>query len=123
VPDAGREANFTLTYELARSDLADIAAVNRSRKRRRTRALRGFVLSLLPALAFTAITVALSVPSVVKDSTGAPGWMYGLDVLLWVAAVILGRSVWLLSPGVLLAGSGAGPVRCRPSGTPGRRSA
>jgi hypothetical protein len=34
----------------------------------------------LIAAIFTAITIALNYPSVVKDSTGAPGWLYVLDL-------------------------------------------
>jgi hypothetical protein len=49
--------------------------------------------------AFTAVTVALDLPSVVKSSSGAPGWMYVVDGVIWGGLVAyLARIAWRLSP-------------------------
>jgi len=57
------------------------------------------VLWALIGAAFTAVTVVLDLPSVVKDSPGAPGWMYVVDGAIWGGLVAYqARIVWRLSP-------------------------
>lgn len=72
------------------------------------------VMMALIGAVFTAVIVALDLPSVVKNSSGAPGWMYAVDFGLWFVVVYWGRIVWGLSPKQLLCGmlcpSGACPA-------------
>jgi hypothetical protein len=56
------------------------------------------VIWALIGAAFTAVIVALDLPSVVKNSSGAPGWMYVVDAVIWFLVVSWGRIVWRLSP-------------------------
>jgi len=56
------------------------------------------VLWALIGAVFTAVTVALDLPSVVKDSSGAPGWMYVVDGVMWGLVAYWARIVWWLSP-------------------------
>jgi hypothetical protein len=56
------------------------------------------VIWALIGAAFTAVIVALDLTSVVKDSSGAPAWMFPVDVGSWFVAVYRGYIVWRLSP-------------------------
>jgi len=92
------DVSFSLAYELQPGDIADIATTSPARKRRRIRLIGGLAAWAPLAAAFTAVTVALDRPSVVKDSPGAPAWMYGIDVVTWLLAGVMGIAAWRLSP-------------------------
>ena len=47
---------------------------------------------------FTAVIVAFDLPSVVKNSSGAPDWMYAIGLASWFMVVYWARIVWDLSP-------------------------
>jgi hypothetical protein len=95
---AGSGTGFLLSYELEPGDLQEMEAANIVRRRRRTRIMFGMVPLPLFAAAFTAITVALDSPSLVKDSAGAPGWMYVVDTICWSLFVFWASVAWRLSP-------------------------
>jgi YcxB-like protein len=89
---------FSLSYELQPGDLAELLAVKPGRRRRRIRILNSLVLWVLFGVAWTALTVAFDHPSVVKNSTGAPGWMVASDIVIWALVVLQASSAWRLSP-------------------------
>jgi hypothetical protein len=95
---AGPGTGFFLSYELQPGDLQEMEAASTVRRRRRARILFGMVPVSLFAAAFTAITVALDSPSLVKDSPGAPGWMYAVDIICWSLFVFWASVVWRLNP-------------------------
>src|SRR5450756_3062268 len=76
-------AGFSLNYELQPDDLQDSIAARPQRKRQRTRLIFATVGWALIDAAFTAVTVALDLPSVVKNAEGAPSWMYVVDAAIW----------------------------------------
>jgi hypothetical protein len=89
---------FLLVYELQPEDLQDLYGAGPNRRRRRVRIMLTAVPWALIGAAFTAVTVALDLPSVVKDSSGAPGWMYVVDGVIWGGVVAYLAHVWRLSP-------------------------
>jgi len=46
----------------------------------------------------TAVTVALDFPSVVKNSSGAPSWMYVVDATIWFFVANAAVIAWRMSP-------------------------
>jgi hypothetical protein len=102
MPDPDRRARFSLDYELQPSDLAEFYRMDRARRRRRTRVLVSLAAWGILAVAFTAITVALNEPSVVRDSSGAPGWIFAVDIISWSIAAGSARIAWRLSPRALI---------------------
>jgi YcxB-like protein len=94
---AAPEAGFSLTYELQPDDLIGLQVPEAWRRRQRTRLMYATVGWALIGAAFTAVIAAFDLPSVVKDSSGAPGWMYPIDLGFWFVVVYFGRIVWGLS--------------------------
>jgi hypothetical protein len=92
------ETGFSLSYELQPGDLAEMIGASPRVKRSRTRNLFTVVLWALLGVAFTAITIALNHPSVVKDSHGAPSWMYVIDGVIWVLVFAGAILVWRTNP-------------------------
>ncbi len=100
-----RQATFTLTYELARSDLEHTYAADQRWKRRRKNTLAMAVPFLLSALALTGLSVAVSHPARGPGSVGAPGILYVLAAFCWFVAIgLAAMAILLMSPG-RLAGS------------------
>src|SRR5262249_48189962 len=64
------------------------------RKRRRARIISGTVVWALLDAVLTAVTVALDLPSVVKNSPGAPSWMYVVDAAIWLLVTYWGVRIW-----------------------------
>jgi hypothetical protein len=96
------EAAFTLTYEPMLSDFEELYAANRRMRRRRKNLLAIAVPFLFFALAFTALSVAVSHPARGPGSVGAPGFLYALAALGWLVTIGLGgMAIWLLSPNTL----------------------
>lgn len=91
-------ADFSLTYELQADDLQDLFATRPERKWRQARFIYATVMWALLGAALTAVTVALNLPSVVKNSSGAPSWMYIVDAAVWFFVICCGVTVWRLSP-------------------------
>lgn len=91
-------AGFSLTYELQPGDLQDLFATRPERKHRRTRVIFATAMSTLTGATLTAITVALDLPSVVKNSSGAPSWMYVIDAAIWFFVANGAVIAWRLSP-------------------------
>jgi hypothetical protein len=88
---------FLLAYELRREDLQELYAAEPIRRRRRVRIVTAVPWALIGA-AFTAVTIALDLPSV-RDSPGAPGWMYVIDCARCGGLVAyLARIIWRLNP-------------------------
>jgi hypothetical protein len=94
----GPEADFSLTYELQLDDLQDLSTVGPGRKHRRARVIYATVVWALLGAALTAVTVGLNLTSVVKNSSGAPSWMYVVDAVIWFFVVYCGSIIWRLSP-------------------------
>lgn len=89
---------FSLTYELEPDDLKEVYVARPKRKRRRSYAMLNTVLWAVLVAALTAVTVALDLPSVVKDTSGTPGWLYVVDAVIWGLVAYGARLVWRLSP-------------------------
>jgi len=66
----GPGTGFFLRYELHPGDLQEMEVASIVRRHRRARIMLGMLPLLLLAAAFTAITVVLDSPSLVKDSPG-----------------------------------------------------
>lgn len=92
------ETEFALVYELCPGDLRDVIEKIPGRKDKRFRAISAAVWVVLFAAGFSAVTIALELPSVVKNSTGAPSWMYVVCVILWYFAVKFVLVSWRMSP-------------------------
>jgi hypothetical protein len=90
--------DFSLSYELQLSDLTELLATRPGRRRRRTRIVCSLVPWALLGVIWTALTIAFDNPSVVKGSTGAPGWMVASDIVIWALVVLGASSAWRLSP-------------------------
>src|SRR6266567_659149 len=95
---ADPEAGFSFTYELQPEDFEDLFAAEQKRRHRRTRIMFATVLWALIGAFLTAVTVTLNLRSVVKFSSGAPGWMYVVDAFIWGLVANGGRIIWRLSP-------------------------
>lgn len=95
------EEIFSFEYELEIGDIQDMCSVLPGRKNRRTRFIAASVSSVLLAGIVTSVEVALSLPSVVKNSPGVPEWMYIFDAILWYFAVRFVLVSWRLAPGRL----------------------
>jgi len=91
-------AGFSLNYELQPDDLQDSIAARPQRKRQRTRLIFATVGWALIDAAFTAVTVALDLPSVVKNAEGAPSWMYVVDAAIWFFVACGAVTAWRMSP-------------------------
>jgi hypothetical protein len=91
-------AGFSLTYELQLDDLLDLFAASAERKRRRGRLIFSALVYLLIGAAFTAVMVELDRLSVVRNSSGAPSWMYVVDAVIWLGVALCAVTVWRLSP-------------------------
>lgn len=89
---------FSLTYELQPGDLQDLFAARPGRKWRKARFIYTTVMWALIGSVLTSVTVALDLPSVVKNSPGAPSWMYVVDAAIWFSVTYCGVIVWRLSP-------------------------
>jgi len=89
---------FSLSYDLQLSDLTELLAARPGRRRRRIRIVFSLVLLALLGVAWTALTIAFDNSSVVKGSTGAPGWMVGSDIVIWALVVLYASAAWRLSP-------------------------
>jgi len=89
---------FSLTYELEPGDLQDLFAARPGRKWRQARFIYATVVWALLGAALTAVTVALDLSSVVKNSSGAPSWMYVVDAAIWFFVAYCGVIVWRLIP-------------------------
>jgi hypothetical protein len=98
MPTTDPGTGFSFTYELQPYDLEDMCAAEQKRRHRRTRAMVAAVSWVLLGAAFTAVTVALNLRSLVKDSSGAPGWMYVVDVVIWTLVANWASIIWRLSP-------------------------
>ena len=98
MPDPDRSPRFSLDYELQPSDLAEFYRTDRARRRRRASFLISLAAWGILAVAFTAITVALNEPSVVRGSSGPPSWIYAIDIVAWILAANAVRIAWRLSP-------------------------
>lgn len=91
-------AGFSITYEAQPEDLQDVIAARPQRRRRRARITFAAAVWALIGGAFTAITVALDCPAVVKNSSGAPSWMHVVDVVIWFFVAKGAVAAWRLSP-------------------------
>jgi hypothetical protein len=91
-------ACFSITYEAQLEDLQDVIAARPQRRRRRARITFATAVWALIGVAFTAITVALDLPAVVRNSSGAPSWMYIVDVVMWFFVAKGAVVAWRLSP-------------------------
>ncbi len=91
-------AGFSLTYELLPDDLQDLFAASAERKRRRGRLIFAAVVWALFGAAFTAVTVELDRLSVVRNSSGAPSWMYVVGAVIWLFVALCAVTAWRLSP-------------------------
>lgn len=89
---------ISFEYELEIGDIRDMCSVLPGRKNRRTRFIAASISFVLLAGVVTSVDVALSFPSVVKNSPGVPGWMYIVSVILWWFAVRLVLVSWRLAP-------------------------
>lgn len=98
VASADPETGFSFTYELQPDDLEDLFAAEQKRRLQRARTMFATVLWALFGAVFTAITVALNLRSVVRSSSGAPGWMYVVDAVIWGLVAYWGYISWRLSP-------------------------
>jgi hypothetical protein len=95
---AGPPASFSLTYEVQPDDLQELIESNARRKRLRGRLIFATAVWALINVPFTAVTVALDLPSVVKDTLGAPSWMYVVDAGIWFFVAYGAVIAWRLSP-------------------------
>jgi hypothetical protein len=95
---AGPGTGFSLTYELQADDLRELVATIAQRKLSRTRIIFSTAGWAPVNAAFTAVTVALDLPSVVKNSSGAPSWMYVVDAAGWLFVAYGAVIAWKLSP-------------------------
>lgn len=98
VISSDRSPVFSLAYDLEPGDLRDGCVAAPGRRSMRTQAAIhlgawGFV-----AVVLTLVTVALNEPTMVKDSAGAPGWMYAVDTAGWLLAARGIRPLIWLSP-------------------------
>ena len=89
---------FSLSYELQSGDLIEIVAARPGRRHKRAGIIGCLVLGALLGVAWTAMTIAFGHPSVVRDSTGAPGWMVASDIVIWALVALWAFSAWRLSP-------------------------
>lgn len=92
--EAGPAPGFTLEYDVQPPDVREIIVATPGMRRK---LISGVALTIgwgLVAASFTAITIALNYPSVVKDSTGAPGWMYAVDLALWLVTAAIALAAW-----------------------------
>jgi hypothetical protein len=99
--EAGADSSFALTYEIQSADLEELLIAHVGRKRIRVLRVRLSVSLATWALitaAFTAITVIVDLPSVVQGSTGAPGWLYVVDIVIWFVFAGVVRVMWRQSP-------------------------
>lgn len=94
----GTGMGFSLVYEMRPDDLEEAFTADAARRRRRSRMALSLAAWVLIAAFFTAVTVALDHPSVVKASSGAPSWMYPVDVVSWLLALSCAEVTWRLSP-------------------------
>jgi hypothetical protein len=99
--EAGPAPAFTLEYEIQPPDVRELIVGTRGMRWKLVSAVAATIGWGLIAASFTAITIALDHTSVVKDSTGAPGWMYAVDFVLWVATAAFARAAWRRSAGRL----------------------
>jgi hypothetical protein len=91
-------ADFVLNYELRPDDLLDVVRAGSNRQRRRVRSVYNAAGWALIGAILTAITIILDLPSVVKDSSGAPGLMYLGDAVIWAVVLYYARIAWRLNP-------------------------
>ena len=92
--EAGPAPAFTLEYDIQPPDVREIIVATPGVRRK---LISGVALTIgwgLVAASFTAITIALNYPSVVKDSTGAPGWVYAVDLALWLVTAAIALAAW-----------------------------
>jgi hypothetical protein len=92
---------FTLEYDIQPSDVRELIVGTPGVRRTFISTVALMIGWGLIAASFTAITIALNYPSVVKDSTGAPGWMYAVDLSLWLFTATLAWTAWRRSAGRL----------------------
>ena len=104
-------AEFSLTYEVQPDDLGEIWAAEPEMRRLRTRAVFSTVLLALLCALLTAFTVVVEFKSVAERSSGVPGWIYVVDLVLWGLVIWgsfiiwhlgtkrLARRAWRASPG------------------------
>lgn len=93
----GPMEGFSLTYELQPDDLQELIATD-TRRRGRRRLIGAAVGWALINAAFTAVMVALDLPSVVKNSSGAPSWMYVVNAAIWFFVIYCAVAAWHLKP-------------------------
>lgn len=99
--ESGPAPVFSLEYEVQPPDLREVIVGTPGARRKLIAAVALAISWGLLTASFTAITVALNYPSVVKDSTGAPGWMYAVDLLLWLLTAWIAVTAWRHSAGRL----------------------
>ena len=90
-------AEFSLTYEVQPDDLGEIWAAEPEMRRLRTRAVFSTVLLALLCALLTAFTVVVEFKSVAERSSGVPGWIYVVDLVLW--GLVIWGSFIHLAPG------------------------
>lgn len=89
---------YSFEYELSLSDIQDMCTVLPGWKNRRTHCIAASLSLVSLAGIFTAVGVALGLPSVVKNSPGVPGWMYIMGAILWCFAFRFVLVSWRLAP-------------------------
>jgi hypothetical protein len=96
--DADRSPRFSLAYEIQPSDVAEMYRMDRRLRRRRLRNLMALVVWVFLAAACTTITVLLDEPSLVRGSSGAPGWLYLMDGCFCFVSAWSALINWRLRP-------------------------
>jgi RimJ/RimL family protein N-acetyltransferase len=79
-------------------DLQVLIAASKPRRRRRIRVAAGLAAWTVIAIGLTAVTVGLDHPSLIKGSSGAPGWLYVIDAFGWLVVVSMAGVTMRLSP-------------------------
>lgn len=91
-------ASFSLTYELQPDDLQELLTARFQRKRQRARLIFAWALMNAVFITLATVTVALVLPSVVKNAGGAPSLLYVVDAAIWVFVARGAVAVWRMSP-------------------------
>lgn len=89
---------FSLAYDVQPDDIQELMTSAPRRRARRNRVLFDAVVMALIGVILTAVTVALDLPSVVKNSSGAPSWMYVVDAFIWLYVVLRSIRLWRTAP-------------------------
>jgi hypothetical protein len=95
---ADPRTGFSLAYELRPDDFKDFFGAQPKRKFLRTRRLFIAVMYTVIGAILTAFAVTLDLKAGGNQSSGAPGWIYGVTVIAWGGVVYSGFVLWRLSP-------------------------